>query len=215
MIRGRVLAMTMPFSIDIKKASDRKLVWALVLVLCPCWIHCGTPSTFWHRRYLKKPMNEKDRLESLLYITCSRQLVHYQVSYRRHSSIENPQGSVAWDLDIVRDMMSASNMRYVDMDLCAWGAKDPWSGRFYNKTMRFACTFAMGPLARKCPKDHEHQRVVKLFAQKRGEAVPGYSKRSWRKRCEISAQYPLPFCEAWVTLAKTLIPPAAAFLSLR
>ena len=122
---------------------------------------------------------------------------------------------MAWDLDIVRDMMSASNMRYVDMDLCAWGVKDPWGGRFYNKTMRFACTFAMGPLAHKCPKDHEHHRVVKLVAQKRGEAVPGYSKRNLRKRCEISAQYPLPFCEAWVTLAKTLIPPAAAFLSLR
>ena len=95
--------------------------------------------------------SEMEHVESLLYITFSRQLVHYQVSHRRHSSIENPQGSVAWDLDIVRDMMSASNMRYVDTDLCAWGAKDPWSGRFYNKTMRFACTFAMGPLARKCP----------------------------------------------------------------
>ena len=146
-------------------------------------------------------------MESLLYITFSRQLVYYQASRWRHSSIENPQGSVAWDLDIVQDMMSASNMRYVDMDLCAWGAKDPWSGRFYNKTMRFACTFAMGPLARKCPKDHEHHRVIKHFAQKRGEGVPGpgYSKRNLRKQCE---QYPFPFCEAWVTLAKTLIPPA-------
>ena len=35
------------FSIDIKKASDRKLVWALVMVLCPRWIHCGFPCTFW------------------------------------------------------------------------------------------------------------------------------------------------------------------------
>ena len=29
------------FSINIKKASDRTSVWALVTVLCPRWIHCG------------------------------------------------------------------------------------------------------------------------------------------------------------------------------
>ena len=34
------------FSIDHKKASDRKLVWALVMVLCPRWIHCGPHALF-------------------------------------------------------------------------------------------------------------------------------------------------------------------------
>ena len=29
-----------PFSIDLKKASDRKLVWALAMVLCPRWMRC-------------------------------------------------------------------------------------------------------------------------------------------------------------------------------
>ena len=209
------------FSIDIEKASDRKLVWALVVVLRPRWIHCGFPCTFWvmishWTRERDLDRNERDRMESLLYITFSRQLVYYQASHRRHSSIENPKGSVAWDLDIVQDMMGASNLCCVGVPLCAWGVKGMWSGKFFDKTMRFACTFAMEPLARKCPKDHEHQRVVKLFAQKRGEPDPAHSYRNWRKdACVISAQYPLPFCEAWVTLAKTLIPPAAAFLSLR
>ena len=32
-------------SIDIRKVSDRKLVWALVMVLCPRWTHCGFPCT--------------------------------------------------------------------------------------------------------------------------------------------------------------------------
>ena len=138
--------------------------------------------------------NEMERVESLLYITFSRQLVHFQVSHRRHSSIENPQGSVAWDLDIVRDMMSASNMRYVDMDLCAWGAKDPFSDKFYNKAMRFACTFNMESLARRCPKDHEHEIV-------KGTIKEGPFKN--RRRSTISGQYPLPLCAAWASLAKT------------
>ena len=134
------------FSIDIKKASDRKLVWALVMVLCPRWIHCGFPCTFWvaiahWTRIRDLDKNEMDRMESLLYITTSRQLVYYQASRWRHSSIENPQGSVAWALDIVQDMIRASKMSYVDTDLCAWGAKDPCSGKFYHKTMRLACMF--------------------------------------------------------------------------
>ena len=191
------------FSIDIKKASDRKLVWALVVVLCPRWIHCRFPSSFWvwiahWTRIRDLDQNEMERVESLLYITFSRQLVHYQVSHRRHSSIENPQGSVAWDLDIVWDMIRASNMRYVDVDLCAWGAKDPWSGKFYNKTMRFACTFNMEPLVRKCPKDHEHESVK--------GCIRGSLKN--RRRSAISGQYPLSLCEAWASLANTFISPS-------
>ena len=84
------------FSIDIKKASDRKLVWALVMVLCPRWIHCGVPCTFWvaiahWTRVRDLDKNEMDRMESLLCIICSRLLVYYQASRWRHSSIDNPK----------------------------------------------------------------------------------------------------------------------------
>ena len=68
--------------------------------------------------------NEASRLEALLYIIFSRQLVYYQVSRRRHSSIENPPGSVAWDLDIVQDMVCAGKMECVQMHLCAWESND-------------------------------------------------------------------------------------------
>ena len=91
-------------------------------------------------------------MELLLYIAFSRQLVYYQASRWRHSSIENPQGSVAWDFDIVQDMIHASKMSYTDTDLCAWGAKDPCSGKFYHNTMRFACTFSLESLMRRCQK---------------------------------------------------------------
>ena len=192
------------FSIDIKKASDRKFVWALVMVLRPIWIHFGFPCTFWvaiahWARIRDLDKNEMDRMESLLYITCSRQLVYYQASRWRHSSIENPQGSVAWDLDIVQDMIHASKMSYVDTDLCAWGAKDPCSGKFYYKTMRFACTFNMESLMHRCQKDHEHEIV-------QGAIREGPFKG--RSRSAISGQYPLPLCDAWASLAKRFISPS-------
>ena len=143
--------------------------------------------------------NEMDRMESLLYITCSRQLVYYQASRWRHSSIENPQGSVAWDLDIVQDMIHASKMSYKDTDLCAWGAKDPCSGKFYHKTMRFACTFNMESLMRRCQNDHEHELVQGVIRE-------GPFKGS--SRSAISGQYPLPLCDAWASLAKRFISPS-------
>ena len=191
-------------SIDIKKASDRKLVWALVVVLGPRWIHMGFPCTFWvaiahWTRIRDLDKNEMERMESLLYIMFSRQLVYYQASRRRHSSLENPRDSVAWDLDIVQDMIHASKMDCVDMDLCAWGARDPSSGKFYNKHMRFACTFNMQPLARRCPKDHEHEPIQGVIRE---------GPFKGRSRSAISGQYPMPLCDAWASLAQRIISPS-------
>ena len=143
--------------------------------------------------------NEMDRMESLLHITCSRQLVYYQASRWRHPSIENPQCSLAWSLDIVQDMIRASKMSCVDTDLCAWGAKDPCSRKFYHKTVRLACTFDVESLMRKCPKDHEHEIIQGAIRQ---------GPFKGRTRSAISGQYPLPLCDAWASLAKRFISPS-------
>ena len=167
----------------------------VVVVWCPCWIHCSFPHAFWTQmghwsRIRDLSKNEMDRMESLLYIAFSRQLVYYQVSQRRHSSIENPRSSVAWDLDIVQDMIHASKMGIVDTDICAWGSKDPSNGKFFQQTQRIASTFNVKSLIRRCNKDHEHQHVCGRL-------------RSWL--------FPLPLCDAWASLAKNHI----TFLTLR
>ena len=186
------------FTLDLRKASDRRIVWALVSVLKPKWVHMGFPCTFWiamahwtRRRDLDR--NEQSRYEALVFVFFSRQVVYYQASRWRHSSIENPPLSVAWDLDIVKDMIGRAGMMSVDTHGCAWGAKDPVSGRYYAKVMRFACTFTLQPLARKCPGNHQHE-VVK------GRISQGHFKG--RLRSAVSGEYPMAFCEAWVSLAK-------------
>ena len=182
--------------LDLRSASDRRIVWALIVVLSPTWLHLGFPCTFWvaishWTRTRDLQANEASRLEALMFIQFSRQCVHYQASRRRHSSLENPPRSVAWDLDIVQDMVLSADMDSVVMDLCAWGAKDPVSGRYYQKSMKFACTFSMQPLARKCPQDHEHEPV-------QGTIREGPFKG--RHRSALSGRYPVPLCEAWVSL---------------
>lgn len=183
---------------DLRRESDRRAVWALVAVLMPEWIHLGVPCTFWtaiahwtRRRDLYR--NEQARLEALVFVAFSRQLVCYQASRWRHSSIENPPRSVLWGLDIVQDMMAKAKMTRIDTHLCAWGAKDPDSGKLYGKAMRFACTFSMAPLARTCSGDHKH------------EVVQGIIRRGpfkGMRRSAISGRYPLPLCAAWAALAK-------------
>ena len=189
------------FSIDIRKPADRKIVWALVAVLNPLWIHMGFPCTFWvaiahwtRQRDLER--NEESRLEALVYIMFSRQLVYYQASRRRHSSIENPPGSVAWDLDIVQDMVHAGKMQCVQTNVCAWGSKDPVSGRFYHKLLKIACTFNIMSSMRNCPGDHAHEHV-------QGTIREGHFKG--RTRSALSGRYPLSMCDAWASAARQQI----------
>ena len=113
------------FLIDLTKASDRRIVWALIVVLSPLWIHMGFPCTFWVQishwtRIRDLDKNEATSLEALVFIQFSRQVVYYQASCCRHSSIEIPRDSVSWNLDIVKDMICAGGMACVFMDLCPW-----------------------------------------------------------------------------------------------
>ncbi len=189
------------FTIDICQASDRRIVWALIALLSPRWTHMAFPCTFWipiahWTRTRDLDRNEQARLRALVFIIFSRQIVDYQASRRRHSSVENPPRSVAWDLDIMKAMIDMANMECVETNLCAWGARDPGSGLLYQKAMRFASTFNMKPLARTCPKSHAHQVV---------EGVVSRGPLKGRSRSAISGQYPMPLCHTWTSLAKSEI----------
>ena len=123
---------------DLRRESDRRAVWALVAVLMPEWIHLDVPCTSWtatapwtRRRDLYR--NEQARLEALVFVAFSRQLVCYQASRWRHSSIENPPRSVLWGLDIVQDTMGKAKLTRINTHLCAWGAKDPDNGKLHGK----------------------------------------------------------------------------------
>ena len=149
---------------DVRAASDRQAVWAMLHVLSPKWVHIGYPCTFWTwlahwTRKQSAESNEATRLESLLYIVFARQIAHFQASRGRHVTIENPSGCLSWNLDVVLDIITTGHMNCVDIDLCCWGAVDPGNGLMYKKRMRFGSTFSMSCLSRKCPKSHAHQVI--------------------------------------------------------
>ena len=153
------------FLLNLHEPSDRRLLWALIVWLNPEWVHIGFPCTFWvaiahWTRIRDLDANEQLRLEALAFIVFARQCVHYQSSRWRHASLENPARSQAWNLDVVRDMISSSSLGCVQTDLCMWGLKDPLSGKYYQKCLQFVSTFNMAPLACKCrPGNHEHEEI--------------------------------------------------------
>ena len=66
---------------DLRTPAGRQLVWALIVVLKPMWIHCGFPCTFWSTlahctRTRDEVINERTRLEELVYIFSPSRLLY-------------------------------------------------------------------------------------------------------------------------------------------
>ena len=58
---------------DILTSAGRQVVWALIVVLKPMWVHCGYPCTFWSSlahctRTRSEVNNERTRLQELDFI---------------------------------------------------------------------------------------------------------------------------------------------------
>ena len=180
--------------LDLLTSQGRKVLWALLVITRPFWVHVGFPCTFWSQlahltRKQTDMQNEETRLQQLVFIIIARQIAYYQASRRQHISIENPPRCRSWHLDIVQDMIYMCCMHCVDLDMCCWGAIDPGNGLPYKKAVRLASTVDLSELGRRCPGDHVHQRV---------EGAVGSGPRKGERRSRISGEYPMPLCHAWV-----------------
>ena len=180
--------------LDLLSIQGREMLWALLAVLKPFWVHIGYPCTFWSQlahmtRKQSDTQNEETRLRELVFIIIARQIAQWQASRWQHVSIENPPRCRSWDLDIVQDILRIGGMVCVDMDLCCWGAIDPGNGLSYKKAIRLASTVDLSELYKRCLGHHEHQRV---------EGAVCSGPRKGERRSRISGEYPMPLCRAWV-----------------
>ena len=94
-------------SIDLLDSRVRQIVWALVAILRPYYVHIGFPCTFWSAfSYLccKRSADELERrrLESLAHVFCAVQLCELQHQQRRFCSFEQPPACKSWSLDIIQ-----------------------------------------------------------------------------------------------------------------
>ena len=207
-------------SFDVFRVDCRRLLWALLVVFAPLWVHTAPPCTFWStlspRNNNRTPAyNEELRLEALVHIIFSIQICRYQQSRNRLSSFEQPARAASWDLDIVQDMLrgsivkmmpasggtGAQPMKLFNFDSCCWGHKDPGNGKLYKKPQRFASNADMSRLCFKCTGGHEHQAV---------EGVVCGGPRHGQRRSKVAGEYPMDFCMAWAEVIKSCCRPLAA-----
>ena len=181
--------------------EGRRVVWAMLVIFRPMWVHLGFPCTFWSpmahlTRNQDVSINEETRLQELVFIAFSRQVVKWQASRWQHVSIENPPRCFSWALDITQDMVDVGRLAFVDFHGCAWGMVDPGSGLPYKKPMRIACTVDLSMLRRRCNKQHEHQRA---------EGCVASGERKGTRRSQVSGEYPLELCHAWVACMRAAV----------
>ena len=182
---------------DVLLPSTRRLIWAIMLVAKPRWIHTAPPCTCWSmlsRRCNKRSdaMQEQLRLKALVFIIFSVQLCEYQVRAGRFCSFEHPPGCASWPLDIVNELatqtLATGDVRF---DSCAWGHRDPGNNRAYLKRQRFVANVPLATLCRRCSCQCAHQRI---------EGVVGSGARKGLRRSFIAGEYPVDFCHAFAPL---------------
>ena len=110
--------------------------------------------------------------------------------------MENPPQCRSWSLDMTQDMIETGKLISVDFHGCAWGMVDPGNGLPYKKPMRIASTVDLSILGRKCDNQHSHQVV---------EGCVDCGVRKGTRRSQISGEYPLELCRAWVACMQAAI----------
>ena len=182
---------------DLLSCDGRRLLWNIIAVCRPAWVHVAFPCTFWSpmAHFTRKRTRDEDaesRLANLVFIVLARQIVCYQQSQGRHTSFEQPQNCVSWSLDIVRDMILVGQMTKLVTDACCWGSVDPGNGLPYKKPLALCSTVDLSELARRCGKRHTvHQRVHQTVTS---------GDRKGTLRTKVSGEYPPELCSEWVRI---------------
>jgi len=114
----------------------------------------------------------------------------HQIKNNRKFIIENPKDSSIWYVHCFQDLLRQKGVDYGTLNFCAFGMRDPVSGKYYKKGTSLLHNFPAGtldPIFKLCPntvgrKVHEH------------ETCEGHAK-GHGSRTKLSQIYPYKFCE--------------------
>ena len=182
---------------DLLQPKFRRLLWALVVVCKPKWLHSGFPCTFWtslaHCTRRRSPEeDDATRLRELVHLVLSLQLARWQFKNGRHVSLENPPACASWRMDITMQTLAAIGATKHLFDSCAWGHRDPGNGQLYKKPQCIASTGNLSCLERKCSCGSNKHQVVQGVVS---ILLPGQTKRV--RRSTYAGAYPKRLCDAW------------------
>jgi len=190
---------------NLLSAKWRRVLWAIVVVCRPRWIHSGFPCTFWVRlahltRKKSLQQNEAERLRELVHVVLTLQLARWQHRHGFMMSLENPPDAQSWKLDIMLQTIRDTQMRKVYFDSCAWGHVDLGSHKPYLKRQCIAAFAAvdLSPLARRCSCPNGRKAGV----HERIEGVTMVLGTGKVRKSVKSGEYPMMLCHAWGRIVK-------------
>ena len=182
---------------DVLLYSTRRLIWAIMLVAKPRWIHTAPPCTFWSilSRWCNKrsaAVQEQLRLKALVFIISLCSCVGTKSEPAGSVPSSTPPGCASWPLDIVKELatqtLATGDVRF---DSCAWGHRDPGNNRPYLKRQCFVANVPLATLCRRCSCQCGHQHI-------KGVVCSG--ARKGVTRSFIAGEYPVEFCHAFAQL---------------
>ncbi len=197
----------LPGGVDLLDPHWRQVVWSMVVLLQPFYLHSGFPCTFWtplSQLVNKRSHAEQEarRLEALVHVQFTVLLSRWQVQHGRHASIEQPPRCRSWCLDIIVDLLAAIGAKKYGCDTCAWGGRDPGNNLPYHKAQQLASTANLSQLERRCKQPgggylHTEHQIVQ------GCVDAGPMKG--RRRSAVSGTYPIEMCQEWAKIIETMV----------
>ena len=199
---------------DLTTKGARRLLWAMIVVCDPKWVHSGFPCTFWStlahcNRKSTTGEEEESRTCALVHVILTCQLARWQHKRGYHMSFENPPTARSWKLDIVKDTMVAIGAAKYKSDSCAWGHVDPVSGKPVKKEQCVASTANLSSLVRRCtcysgpgrcPSGiHERVHGALLIPSAVGGKATSILRSKW------AGAYPEDLCREWAQVVRASI----------
>ena len=203
---------------DLTMEGARRLLWAVVVVCAPAWVHSGFPCTLWstlaHITSKATIAEEEESRECALphvILTCQLALWQHKKGY--HVSFENPPSARSWTLDIVKNTVAAIGADTYKADSCAWGHVDPVSGKPVKKEQCVASTACLSSLRRRCTcysgpgrcPSGIHQVVDGCFVMPLAVGDTFFVGGKRIKRSRWAGAYPEGFCRAWAQVVRASI----------
>jgi hypothetical protein len=188
-------------TVDLLTCEARQLVWAFLVIFKPVWVHSGFPCTWWtalchFTRTSSDTVYRQKRLEALVHVRFSTQVLRWQCDRGAAGSFEQPPACRSYQLSWIENLISSASLMPYRFDSCAWGHRDPVSDLPYKKRQRFNANRDMSSLCRRCQCIGEHERV-------QGRVASGPCKGMCRST--ISGAYPLAMCEAWAQVVAGVV----------
>ncbi len=187
--------------LDLLRPQHRELIFQLLQEARPRWVHLGPPCTYWTplgRLTACRTDAEWCALHSEArdHVRLATAVGLWQVHLGAAGSFEQPPRCASWRKRRVRHLPEAGYKKYAFRS-CAWGHRNPGSGRPWQKRQCFAATHSLEALQIPCvcpPGAHDIVQGVIDEGPRRGE------------RCStVAGEYPPQMCAAFAAIVENSI----------